>query len=68
MGALLPCGTRDKASKGPVDLSAAWRRAAEVPPLPGPNEELEELLGERWPGANPSGREEKGWKDHMGMV
>ena len=52
MGALLPCGSRDSSDKArpTVDLAAAWRRAAEVPPLPGPSEELEELLGPRWPG------------------
>ena len=64
MGALLPCGSRDKAPpKRPVDLSAAWRRAAEVPPLPGPNEELEELLGEWWPGAlRREDRLERSWE------
>ena len=54
MGALLPCGSREKLAppRPAVDLSAQWRRAAEVVPLPGPNEELEELLGERSPETN----------------
>lgn len=50
MGALLPCASRDKPppARPPVDLAAAWRRAAEVAKLPGPNDDLEELLGERF--------------------
>lgn len=66
MGALLPCGSRGSSDKArpTVDLAAAWRRAAEVTPLPGPSEELEELLGTRWPGAH---EERSGSGECVGM-